>query len=70
MIVEETMDDEEYVENCGNLCPFCQGDDEGIISTDMPNVDSGVIWQSIKCLDCNEEWIDTYVLTGFILPHC
>jgi hypothetical protein len=62
------MDDEEYLNAGGNICPFCNSKEIQEVGT--TNIEDGVGWQLIECLDCDNEWIDTYALTGFVLPHC
>lgn len=52
---------EEYIKNNGQLCPFCSSND---LSTDKLSINDRVITEEIECLNCGEEWQDSYTLTG------
>lgn len=56
----------EYLHNNGLKCPFCG---KGPLSSGSPDPDimEGKITQEIKCLQCGEEWLDVYTLTGIDL---
>ena len=54
---------EEYVKTGGLLCPVCGG--STLESTSAMQVDDGVAWQEIVCVDCESTWTDTYTLDGY-----
>lgn len=53
---------QEYVEHGGTRCPFCGSYD--IIGQEV-NIDAGSAWQDVFCNHCENEWQDTYTLTGY-----
>lgn len=59
------MTQEEYREAGGGLCPRCQSPDS---SPGRIEVDSGIIFQKMACLDCDLEWHDLYRLAGYARP--
>ena len=42
--------------------PFCKSED---IEGHSLSVDAGTASQEVNCLACEEEWQDTYELTGY-----
>ena len=53
-----------YVANGGQLCPFCGSEN---LTGEEINIDAGSAWQDIYCVDCSNEWRDTYALTGYAI---
>ncbi len=51
----------EYLKQDGNLCPFCGSND---LNCGRIEVDSNYAWQDVRCENCEEDWKDTYTLTG------
>ena len=62
MANERTLTSAEYVARQGGFCPAC---DSGNIQGGPIDVDAGSSWQECCCQDCDAEWHDDYVLTGF-----
>jgi hypothetical protein len=52
--------EKKYLESCGNICPYCGGDD---LNTGNIQTDSGSAWQDVDCENCGSEWRDLYTLT-------
>lgn len=53
----------EYVGKKGNYCPACGSEDfEG----QEISVVAGEATQSCYCHECGSEWMDTYILTGYM----
>ena len=42
-------------------CPFCKSEN---IEGEAVEIDDGIAWQPIRCLDCNKNWSDLYKLIG------
>lgn len=57
-----TMSQEEYVKKRGLQCPNCASDQ---LEGDSVEIDAGIAWQKVSCLDCDSSWTDCYDLTGF-----
>jgi formate dehydrogenase maturation protein FdhE len=55
---------DEYVQNGGNLCPYCHG--EGITSSSA-EFDGRDCWRPAKCDSCGAEWNDLYELVSYEL---
>ena len=54
-----------YVESHGLICPFCGSETlEGMHRVEAGRGD-GLATQHVRCADCDKEWDDLYVLTGF-----
>lgn len=51
----------EYVAAGGNRCPFCKSTN---VTSDSLDADGSTATANCDCLDCGEEWVDTYTLTG------
>lgn len=51
---------EQYLKDGGTLCPFCRSND---LSTDNMQIDGGTMTEDIECLNCGEQWQDSYTLT-------
>jgi hypothetical protein len=58
------MTDEEYGAAGGGVCPFCRG--EQILADSAPETDGVECRQTVRCLDCGEEWTDVYRLQGYL----
>lgn len=60
---ELVMTPAQYVAAGGGCCPYCRSTaiEGGSVAIDGPRAS-----QSVWCLDCDEEWTDTYVLSGYI----
>ena len=56
------MTREGYVKNHGTTCPFCGSDD---LEGGSVEIDNGGAYQGVRCLCCDEDWTDTYALTGY-----
>lgn len=52
----------EYVAERGTCCPFCRSTD---LEGQEVEIAAGTAHQQVGCLDCGEEWADTYILTGY-----
>ena len=52
----------QYVKQGGSCCPFC-----GSIAIDGGNfeVDFGVGYQHIHCVECEKNWTDYYNIVGY-----
>jgi transposase-like protein len=61
--IMQAMTPAQYAAAGGNCCPYCRSTqvEGGSIDVDGPRAS-----QRVWCLDCDEEWTDTYVLTGYI----
>lgn len=53
----------EYVAKLGVVCPFCGSHD---IEGGAVEIDGGIAYQPVSCLECDSEWTDTYALTGYL----
>lgn len=58
-ITQEQID--RYVA-ASHKCPFCGSDN--IDTSSRPTVEDSDVNQNVFCLDCKEEWVDIYELTG------
>ena len=47
-----------YVDIGGGFCPYCGGDALGGEIT----IETGVVFQEMSCLDCEQRWRDVYYL--------
>jgi hypothetical protein len=56
------MSQKEYLARDGGCCPFCKSVD---IEGGSVEINAGVATQEVMCNECDAEWEDTYVLTGF-----
>jgi transposase-like protein len=52
----------DYVQEKGLQCPYCRSTD---IEGSEVVIDEGKAYQKVGCNDCDKEWTDTYVLTGW-----
>lgn len=60
------MTDKEYVKSKGTKCPCCGSwNIEGAFN----EVDAGEATQEMRCVSCGAEWLDCYVLVGYILQR-
>ena len=50
---------EEYIRTGGVRCLFCGSEQ---IEGGSFECEAGCVWQRIRCLDCDQEWIDLYQL--------
>lgn len=53
---------EEYLNSCGNHCPYCKS--ENIDSIGSVETDDNYGWRNVLCNDCKKEWQDVYTLTS------
>lgn len=53
----------EYLEDVGNICPFCQSND---LQCSRIEVDSGGAGQDIECGGCGATWTDLYTLSDIV----
>lgn len=52
-----------HVSHGGMKCPECNSDD---IETGYGfEVSDAYAWQDVRCVDCDYEWTDVYVLAGY-----
>jgi len=58
----QSIDNETHIENEGCCCPFCGVVD--IVGEDL-SVEGSVVTQRVSCNECNEEWIDRFILAGY-----
>lgn len=56
------LTDAQYVARKGNVCPACGSSNLWGHSVD---VDGATASQPVECLDCDANWNDAYVLTGY-----
>jgi C4-type Zn-finger protein len=57
----------DYVKDGGNHCPVCGGDN---ISASETNYSGSIMWQEVRCVDCEARWNDLYELRSYeILEH-
>ena len=58
--------EEEHAKMGGEDCPYCGADE-----VEGGNVDTGggQATQTMFCLACGRDWLDHYVLTGYILTE-
>lgn len=61
-MLSKPMTNEEYCALNGSYCPYC-GSDE--IVGDSVQVDGSFVTQPISCLDCENKWENTYILTAY-----
>lgn len=57
------MTDKQYVKTKGTKCPYCGS--WNIEGADH-KVDAGEATQEMSCVACGAEWLDCYVLVGYI----
>lgn len=48
-----------YLKDVDTKCPFCGSDQTEGSSFDQ---EANQVWQKISCSDCDQEWVDVYVL--------
>lgn len=57
------LTNEQHIAAGANKCPYCGSE---YINGGQVEIDSGQAAQPVDCSDCAKEWVDTYVLTGWI----
>ncbi len=55
--------DEQYVAKGGCRCPACGSDD---VEGEGVSIGAGSATQECGCNQCEAEWADTYLLTGYV----
>lgn len=63
IIMSDWITNKKYVAMKGVRCPHCNS--ENIEGTSFEANENGAS-QEISCSDCEESWIDTYKLTGYM----
>ena len=53
---------EQYVNSGGSRCPLCRS--TNIEAEQQAEISSDGAYQNVRCLDCDAEWIDCYVLVA------
>ena len=53
-----------YVKHGGVACPYC--DSEYLEMAKEINIDIGIAWVSINCIDCGKEWINQFDLVSAV----
>lgn len=56
------MTSQEYVEECGDKCPFCHGKNINVLDT---WADIGGMSREVECHDCGKLWTENFVLCGY-----
>lgn len=56
---------EKYIRTGGVRCIFCASEQ---IEGGPFECEAGTVWQAIRCLDCNQEWIDIHHLSDVQNP--
>ena len=59
----EITRDQEYIDSRGQYCPYCLS--KNITKNGTPTIGDGSIKIPKKCLTCDYEWRDHYVLAGY-----
>ena len=62
MSQDKPITTEEYVAKKGLVCPHCGSTD---IEGGHVVIDEGKAYQKVGCNECDKDWTDTYVLTGY-----
>lgn len=58
----EIKSQEQYVQEQGQHCPFCDSTD--VQAQDL-KMDGGQAWSECSCNTCHKHWTDQYTLIGF-----
>lgn len=53
--------EQEYIENGGNNCPYCNSDD---IESQTPELENGFVFVEVCCNSCEKYWIEEFTMTG------
>lgn len=54
---------DEYAAKGGHVCPYCEGDQLEGGSLDF---EDSAVYQRVSCLDCEKDWVDSYLLVGYV----
>ena len=52
-----------YVKAGGGYCPYCGSEEYEGGSLDF---EGGGIYQNVRCLKCDSDWVDSYTLTNVL----
>lgn len=62
MAQDKPLTSEEYAAKKGGCCPFCGS---GAIEGAFIEIEANWAFQRVSCNECDKEWTDTYILTGY-----
>jgi len=57
------MNQDDYVKDKGNTCPFCKG--SAVQTTSLMQLTMIGVDLEVECLDCNKKYKENYKLTGY-----
>lgn len=57
------MDNQEYVQTCGELCPYCKSGE--VKGHSLESVGSTLVLRGCACERCGSEWEEEFHLTGY-----
>jgi len=58
------MTNEQYVENKGLHCPYCNSIEVYSTGKTIINIDG--VYHPMRCNDCDHDWDDEYKLIGYL----
>lgn len=64
-LVYKFTEQDEYVDDGGHHCPFCNSKNIFAFAVNGDNVADGEFRQHVECHDCGKFWRDVYKLSGF-----